>query len=225
MKKKRTIAVVAFLASALAAGAQVEFGVTTWAGYALDALGGSLASASVSSTTLARWIPAGAAIRLQVSPVSVELGVGTDQLVHATQTQTIAGTTTTIVDADGGSRWFLVTGVALGLPIRLGGLVLTPRLGIEGDFVVAAFDAVGNAILAGMTDVQRSDLNEGWITAGTSLTVPLSRGLWVQPWFQIAYKLPSPGEATVAANLTSAGFQAFLLGARATAGAAIGLSY
>jgi hypothetical protein len=224
MNGKRPLVLALLLVPALAGALETGLGLTAWGGYALNVQGASLPSVEVSSQSLSRWAPAGAAMTIQAGIVTVEMGVGADLVRHVTQTETISGAASTLLDAGAGSRYFVVIGVALGWPIPVGTAVLTPRVGIEGDFAFAARDAAGGDLLAGMTATQRQELTEGWFTAGASLSVPLGGAFRLEPWLQFGYKLPSDGEATVVKNLRSAGFEPLLLGLRATAGATIRFS-
>ncbi len=222
MSRKTVAVVVLMLLAVMAFAADVASGVSFAGGYSLDIQRASLAELQVASQAVDTSLPLAVSAFVDAGYLSLGIGVATELLGHAAETQTVGSTVTTISDATTGTKIFATATLLAEIPIPLGSLTLVPLAGIEGDICVAALDAQGNDIMAGMTQAQRSDLHEGWIKAGAELRFPLAGGISLRPWFLAGYRLPNSSTTSVILNLQHAGFEALFLSMRAQAGVAVG---
>jgi len=104
-------------------------------------------------------------------------------------------------DPDKRSLSFVAIEGLFRIPLRSGGLRLTPMIGAEYDFCVGAITASGTVLAASdITDADGNDAGFAYysrlvLKAGVSADFPLSRQVILRPWLLAGYGLPSAKDA------------------------------
>ena len=210
---KKLIAVIALLVLALGAhAAGLQAGAGASAGFFIKEMLTSLASPAVSSDTTDTHWPVGFTAFFDSPYVQANVGYSQSLLGHEKSTQTISGSTSTLVNTDiAATKGYLSIAVLGKYPLALGPVSLFPLIGLAVDFNVLAMDASGNDLKASMTDQQKADENQFWVKAGVGADVMIFGKAFIRPELIAGLKLPNGSERSAIASAQQAGFNALLL--------------
>ena len=221
----RRFAIILILLLAAAGAFSGDLGLGVSGGYVLNETSTSLASPAVSSETRFTHVPFGAWVYGDAGIFLVSFGYTQFTFSHQLWTQTVLGTTTTIVDAGTGTGGYLAYALYGKYPFALGALTLSPLFGFEVDLNVLLLDAGGNDLRLGMNDAQKAGQNQLWIKAGAALDYALTERAYVRSEILVGYKLRSFGEQQAYLAATHAGFDVVLFSMRSDLSMMVGLKF
>ncbi|MGA2977194.1 MAG: hypothetical protein ABSF77_17955 [Spirochaetia bacterium] len=207
MVKHALIALVLFAIAANVFGSDVSAGIGVAGGCFIDEMSNSMPSLSVTTETRYTYLPGNATFYLDVKYLQVAIGYSLLTLGHQTLTQTISGSTTTLLDQDIiGTLGYLVFGLVGEFPIALGPVTLFPMLGIEIDANIMDIGQNGIDLRASMTDAEKADENRFWMRAGIGAEYSISSNAYIRPELIVGYRFPSSSETAAYLNAQKAGF-------------------
>jgi hypothetical protein len=206
--KRAIIALTALMISAGAFALDTSAGLSVSGGVFISQMTTGSTSLAVSSDLVDTSIPFHAEAFLDGEYFRVGAGYRLRVLGHQKQTLTISGTTSTLTDADTGSKGYAAFSFYLKYPFVSGKFVLFPLLGLETDLSVLILGTSGTDLRASMTDQQRANESQVWAKAGMGAQVDLSSGAYLRAHLLLGLKLPNSSENDAVANAASAGFDA-----------------
>ena len=156
-----------------------------------------------------------------------QLGVGyrIRVLGHQTQTTTVSGSTTTLTNADTGTKGYATISGYLKYPFTVGQYILLPLLGFEYDVNALNLDANGNDLRGSMTAQQRDNENQFWLKFGMGAQLDMAPWGYLRARFLVGWKLPNQAESDAVANARSSpGWDATLRTLEPEIGFAVGFN-
>jgi len=219
--KSHAFSILFLVLAASVSAAGFGFGVS--GGYILNDSVTSLASPAVSSETKLTYAPFGASLYTDLGFVVVSVGYNQLVLGNDLMTQTVTGTSTTLLNASTGTAGYVVLAMMGKYPFALGTLTLSPFLGFELDLNVLLLDASGTDLRAAMSSAQQSGQNQVWLKAGAALDVDISRRVYVRSAAFFGYKLRSASEQSAYMSAEQAGFSILMFVIRPEIAVSLGI--
>jgi hypothetical protein len=206
--KSHALCVVLLVSAASLSAVSFGFGVS--GGYILNDTLTSLSSPAVSSETQLTYVPFGASLYADLGYVVVSVGYAQLVLGNDLMTQTVTGTTTTLLSASLGTAGYVVLALMGKYPFALGMMTLSPLVGFELDINVLLLDASGADLRAAMSAAQQSGQSQFWLKTGASLDIDVSQRVYVRGAALFSYKLRSAGEQNAYLSAQHAGFNVLM---------------
>jgi hypothetical protein len=204
------LAAVLLVLSTSVFGLDLSAGFQVSGGFFFNRFSDSNSSLAVSSDLTNTALPFHAELFLDGQYFRIGAGYRLAVLGHQGQTQTVSGSTSTVVDQDTGTKGYLSLSVYVKYPFHVGPFLLYPLLGLEQDTLLLYLDANGNDVRGTLSLQQLANENQVWIKAGMGADWPFSRNGYLRAELALGYKLPSQSESDSVANANAAGFNATL---------------
>jgi hypothetical protein len=203
-------AAIFLVLSASVFGLDLSAGLGMSGGFFFNRFSASNSSLAVSSDLTNTSLPFHAELFFDGQYFRLGAGYRLAVLGHQAQTQTISGTTNTIVDQDMGLKGYLSLSIYAKYPFQVGPFILFPLLGLEKDILLLSLDANWNDVRGTLTSQQLANEDQIWIKGGMGADWAFSRNGYLRAELVLGYKLPSPSENDAVANAKAAGFDATL---------------
>jgi hypothetical protein len=219
------LAAVFLLLSTSVFSLDLSAGLSLSGGYFLDTFNTSKSSLSVSSSLTNSSLPFRAELFFDGQYLRMGAGYKLAVLGREHETQTVSGSTSTVLSGSTGTKGYFSFSVYGKYPFAVGPVLLFPLLGIESDVNLIYLDSHGHDVRRTLTDQQLADEDQLWIKAGIGADWSFVSWGYIRGEVLLGYKFPSQSESDAADNAKSSGFDATLYTLEPSLDIAIGFKW